>query len=197
MTRYVLGVDPGSRGTGLALVDLDTEDPTVPMPLYAPHLLTSCTVSPDEAPPHAHRVILDPAYLNRVAAEVLEAARTCDGPFRVIIEGVVPPNPHVNRKNAKATTNVTPMLHTAAVFGVVLHRATSAGLDVAVVWPGKNGSGFLGTYPAALVSPSERRAAAWERQVAGRGKLKDARSAYDLTRNMHTRLPRRQHGVYQ
>lgn len=197
MTRYALGVDPGSHGTGLALVDLDTTDPTIPMPWPSPRLLHSTTVRPATRPPGGSSpVLIDPAYLQEVAGTVLEHARQLGDPFTVILEGLVPPNPHVNRRNGRATTNVLPLLHTAGVFAVVLHRATSAGLDVAVVRPGKNGSSFFGCYPAALVTDSERRAPGWERAVAGTGNLKDARSAYDLTRNHQSRLPRQHFNVY-
>jgi len=101
-------------------------------------------------------------YLRQVLdAAVAEARSLAGGAGLVAVEDVVAPNPHVR------VTNVGALLATAKVVGMVLTLHPSAVL----VRPGGHGSAPLSSYPPNLVGGRER---------AGAGRLKHARSAYDV-----------------
>jgi hypothetical protein len=94
-------------------------------------------------------------------AALAEAAGLRQGKGLLAVEDVVAPNPHVR------VTNVAALLGTAKVVGMVLAVHPTAIL----VRPGGHGSAPLASYPPNLVGDRER---------AGSGRLKHARSAYDV-----------------
>lgn len=165
----VLGIDPGARGTGIALVDTAKRG-----------VVVSTTVRRSDEP----LVQVSPEHLDDLTATLdglRDGARGTGQPVELLaVEGVVAPSPHANRANGRATTNVEAILAAAQVLGVVLAWAHGTGIPLVVIRPGKNGSGPLGGYPADLVTAAERRATGWQFRPAGKGRLKDQRSAYDV-----------------
>jgi hypothetical protein len=107
----------------------------------------------------------DAGWLTHVLASLnaamAEAASLQQGKGLLAVEDVVAPNPHVR------VTNVAALLATAKVVGMVLAVHPTAIL----VRPGGHGSAPLASYPPNLVGDRER---------AGSGRLKHARSAYDV-----------------
>lgn len=98
-------------------------------------------------------------YAAEVAAHV---ERIVDGAdtFTVKVEDIVAPNPHLGLSNPKHAIN------TARLIGYL-----EALYDCELVRPGKKGGRPLSEYPAALVADNEPK---------GTGKLRHARSAYDI-----------------
>ena len=91
------------------------------------------------------------------------------------IEGVRKPNTH--HKGEKRLNDPIYVMALAATWGALLARFPSA----VTVPPGGNGSGLLATYPADLVTPSERRAKGGLMRQAGTTSLiSHARSAWDV-----------------
>lgn len=171
MTMLVLGVDPGARRTGIVVADITARHA----------LVTDASVDrPDDG---LRLPQPSPAYL-RAVVDRLDELCSAHPIGLVAVEGVVAPNPHMNRTNGRAVTSVEPLITTAAVMGAVLAWACAEGLPpVVVVRPGKNGSRPLGAYPDALVTDAERRSVEgkpWQLRTAGKGGLKDARSAWDV-----------------
>lgn len=171
----VVGVDPGARETGVALVDTRTRE-----------ILASTTV---RRPAAAQAPILEvePDYLVDVVAVVHAYAfgtrdpRASAAPYfrdaeLVAVEGVRRPSWRVAGK--VKPTDPSAIIATAFVAGAVLAR--SWGVPLVVVPPGRNGSQEYGTYPAELVTASERRGSGWELRLAGDGQLRHERSAYDV-----------------
>lgn len=159
----VIGVDPGAKGTGLAVIDTRTL-------VQINALMASTTVRRPTDEPVTQP---SPAYLANVVDQ-LRAYVTDHNADLIAVEGITEPNPHLG------LTNVGHILAAAMVYGAVVARGY--GVPLIVVRPGGHGSKPLGWYPDALVSDAERRAngASWRTCKAGPGKLKDQRSAYDI-----------------
>lgn len=166
----VLGVDPGARSTGLALVESFNGRVT--------RLLTHATV--ERAP---GGVVLPPSgvYTSDVLAAVAAMAffsGLAGAPADVIgVEGVNRPSWHMG---GRAAANPEPLLATAWIAGLVQGAYPDL---VRTVTPGGNGGGVLGSYPEELVSSRERLRDNWAQKVGGdAAKLRHARSAYDVAR---------------
>jgi len=85
-------------------------------------------------------------------------------PALVAIEGVVAPSPHAGISNPRGIIE-------AAWVGGRIAEAAATRFPVVIVPPGGHGSGPRAAYPDALFGVRERR---------GRGRLRHARSAYDV-----------------
>lgn len=158
----VLGVDPGGRWTGI-LVRRGVD------------VLAHVTVTRDtdeDADAGTRGVGVGPAYVADVCIAAAELADV-HAVDLVAVESVVAPNPHVNRRNGKATTNPTGALGAAMVYGAILRDWPAA----VIVAPAGNGSLPLSAYPPELVSDQERRRGL---NRIGDGKLRHVRSAYDV-----------------
>ncbi|MFC7450525.1 crossover junction endodeoxyribonuclease RuvC [Rhodococcus daqingensis] len=155
-TPMVIGVDPGARDTGLCVIagrDVVTHDT-----VNNPH---------DLFPAHEN-------YLHHVVLRLNELVLEHDCRL-IAVESIRRPNWHMK---GRAAADPSALLATAEVLGAVLsHRWLRS--PIVQVPPGRNGSNVLGAYPTELVSASERRAAGWQLKVGG-GKLRHARSAYDV-----------------
>lgn len=161
----VIGIDPGARDTGIAVVAFDGNTPA---------LVSHCTVSRDI---YAEGVYLPVAqdYLERIYAAI--AAESAD---IIGVEGVVPPNLHMGR----AAFKTSPILATAIVSGYCQSFGKHG--RIIVVPPDGNGAGPLGAYPTTLVSPRERTHIRWRTNTGdNNGQLRHERSAYDVARIAH------------
>lgn len=154
----VLGVDPGARETGLAVLDRVGAD-------IRPRLLTSTTIRRQVGDD-----LLDvpPAYLAGIAGTIRDAIRTL-GVELIVVERVQRPAWRIAGK--VSPTDPTAIIATGVVLGAILARSwTPAELVVAPT--GRHGSAPLETYPDRL------------RPARGSGKgtdrLRHERSAFDL-----------------
>ncbi len=164
MTRdaYVLGVDPGLRETGFALIRLPRE------------LVIAETIRRADDPLPAGRAILgSPAARDYIDAlvDTLDRMRDeaeCDGTLTVAVEDVVAPSPHAGM------TNPTGLLGTAATLGLVLGAAATASLVLqwVTIRPRKHGAGHPRQYPPELLDRGGR--------VAPGGARRHERAAYDV-----------------
>lgn len=165
-----VGVDPGARATGIT-VRVGRE--------YVWHTIVVRDRDETEVGP-------GPVYVSAVARVV--GAAISDGHahveertghasvYRVAVEGVRRPNPHVNRRNGKAVTDPTGIIGAALVLGGILAAYPHA----VIVPPGNNGSGLLAAYPAQLVTAAERRLGL-DRPAGQSSDLRHARSAWDVS----------------
>ncbi|XAO35572.1 RuvC-like resolvase [Gordonia phage Morgana] len=157
--RTVVGVDPGSRTTGLAVVRGTT--------LVAFDSIT-------------HDGPVFPAstdYLRAVAAAVDSLIETHSASL-LAVETLREPNWHVGGGRAAARPGAV-IATCAVVGGLQMHDFD---VPLVMVPPGKHGKGYLGSYPEELVGPGERRRPDW-RVRTGTGALRHARSAFDVARN--------------
>jgi len=146
----VLGVDPGATNTGLVL---RKDDLVVDV---------ATVVRPKDE--------TDVDYLKRVRTELLVIARHNNQPgFLVGVEAVKAPKAFINGR--MKFTDPGPAIGTALVAGLLVGLALQLGWHVVLVPPMRNGSSPLSSYPARLVG---------EREKSGGGKLRHARSAYDV-----------------
>lgn len=172
----VVGVDPGARRTGIVAVSFEGPDRR----LLADASVTGPRDTPLDQPA--------PEYLAEIGAQLTELARLQRVDY-LAIEGLVKPNPHLG------ITGVDALIAAAAALGAALSWAGGGRSPaVLVVRPGRNGSRPLGSYPAALVSAAERRDRGWQLRTAGKGKLKDARSAWDVAVEAHRLAQAREWG---
>lgn len=158
----VVGVDPGSRTTAVVAVELPSRDP----------LEMVLVRNEGELLP------MPPGYLADVVAQVRGVVDRHGGGV-VRVEGVNRPSWHVGGRGGGSASNPTGLLGTAMVFGAVVAAVEAwDGVEVEVIAPSRNGSRPLGVYPEVLVGPGERRGV-WQTRT-GTGKLRHARSAYDV-----------------
>lgn len=157
----VVGVDPGSRDTGIAVVE-DLEQFG-----ELPRLLASVTVHRGDDGP-----LIDPpdAYLVDVNAAILDAVRTWTPGHRTVsllaIEGISAPKGFA--KGKKHTLDPAPLIGTALVLGAVLGRSWP--VPVVRIPPGDNGRRLpLRDYPGPLATRGK-----------GYDKRRHERSAYDV-----------------
>lgn len=102
---------------------------------------------------------------------------TTEHPNSIIaVEGITRPSWHIaaDRKHGSAS-DPTALIGTAMMLGAILSHYPTATL----IQPNKNGSKPLGAYPPQLVSTQEKRHHDWKTRI-GTGKLRHARSAYDI-----------------
>lgn len=152
----VLGVDPGTRSTGLAVRD------------GGKMLGFTVLTNPRETIFPAARGWL------REVVETATALAEEHGVELIAVESLRRPNWHV--KGGRAAANPTHVIGTAQVLGAV--QAMDTEIPIVEAPPGKNGGSPLGVYPEGLVPDGERRKADWQMRVGG-GQLRHARSAWD------------------
>lgn len=128
----ILGVDPGAKETGLALIEGDA---------VLDHFVASRPRVTD---------LVDPLYAAYVlkAADVLLDGLTQDLDA-VAIEDLRAPNPHVR------VTNPGPAIAAGVIAGALIGWADRRGVRVVTVSPEGLGSRLLATYPKTLVGPRE------------------------------------------
>lgn len=195
MTTW-LGIDPGGRDTGVVALDRARLD--------VPRLITGVVVTrevDEDTVDQTRGVEIGPRYLAQVLAAVEGAiaaavnATECVR-VRLAVETVVPPNPHVTRRDGRSLTNPKDAIAAAIVLGAVLTRWP----DTVRVPPSRNGAALLATYPPELVTAGERRLglnrpaqhnaqvchlrSAWDVALQGPGYARAARTAH-LTRQEH------------
>lgn len=161
MTRdpIVLGVDPGLRETGLALVDGRT-------------LLAAGTVTRDGPPVPIGRQLTGVdglTYLDRLGSTLDGLEQLVVAPRRLLVavEDVVNPSPHMG------TTNPAGIIATAVALGYVIGWAEAIdGVELVTVRPARNGAGIAAQYPAQLLDRGGK--------VSPGGKRRHERSAYDV-----------------
>jgi len=166
----VLGIDPGARFTGVALVD------GTPSPL-------GCR----DAKLLAHAVIEaggdESEYFAAVGLGLVEIMldQGVTNLGLVALEDVVAPSPHVRRKDGNSIIRPGTLIETAKVYGYVARWAAWADVELVPIAPAGNGSQHLGTYPDELVAPGERRLKDWRFRLAGKSNpINHARSAWDV-----------------
>jgi hypothetical protein len=163
--RLIIGIDPGSRETGIVA---RCGDGTLAFHRLA--VRTSTWDLPDTA---------DLCQVNEAVREVRAQAWYRIGEQQdtiLAIEGLTHPNPHVGM------ANVLGALGTAMVLGAVLDCWPGA----IVVPPGQHGAGPLGVYPAAL-RPTRG-------QGRGHDRLRHCRSAWDIAFTAEQTLRMQQRG---
>jgi len=168
--RVVIGVDPGARSTGIAVVDLarGTDDGPPPL-LWSQTVARIVDESLIENPP--------PSYLHAVVYAV--ACLTDEHrPALIAVEGIARPRWHNGGK--ASPIDPAPLLGTAQVVGALLAASTIAGSPVTRVRPGRNGHLFpLTRYPDRLAT-----------QGKGQDSRRHERSAYDVAVTAHSNLQR-------
>lgn len=163
----VLGVDPGARSTGYAVID--TNGYAMPTLLRWAVLDRPKDGTPLEAVPRE--------YLVDVVAAAADAIRETDAEL-LSVEGIRKPNPHVNRRNGNAIIDPAGLLGTATILGALHGRLWS--VPVVIVPPGQNGTYLpLNRYPDPIGTTGK-----------GNDRKRHARSAYDVAHqgaNLHRR----------
>lgn len=153
----LIGIDPGSRNTGVMAIFDDGRAVGVTVTNEGPLL-------PIARP-----------YLREIGATVDDLISQAEGEVTVKVESVTRPNWHVGKgQGGGAASNPEALLGTAQVLGAIL-----AWYDAEIVPPGRHGSRPMAHYPDALVSAGEKRKPGWETRV-GTGKLRHQRSAWDI-----------------
>jgi hypothetical protein len=162
----VVGIDPGGRDTGIAVVDCSLGGTSTP-PLLASLTVHRSDKGRLEQPPRG--------YLLDVVGAVLIAVRE-HGAGMVAVEAVKKPNPHVKRKNGNSIIDPAAIMGTAVVFGAIFGRSWT--IPVVAVQPGGNGTYLpLNRYPAPLGTTG-----------MGNDKRRHERSAYDVAATAPTTL---------
>lgn len=158
----VLGVDPGGRWTGLALIDTHTNATAGGSLVATPALLSSTTIErTDDGPP----TYVPPHYLRAVNAAIVEALASWPVDL-IAVERIERPKGFANGK--KHTIDPAPLLAAAIVFGAVAGRAWT--VDLVAIRAGGNGYALpLNRYPDPLATAGK-----------GHDKRRHERSAYDV-----------------
>jgi hypothetical protein len=169
--REVVGVDPGERETGLVRREGRT--------LHAHTVVTN----PSPATSGMKTAVISPAYVATVLTTIDEMvlgafARTGKQPV-VAVESLTAPH------GKTGLVSVRPLISTGVLLGAILahlghHRPIIA--DIVLVPPGGHGSLPLAAYPRELVA--SREALGGMLRVGG-GKLRHARSAWDIAGSCH------------
>lgn len=169
----ILGIDPGARETGVAVVDFGDRR-------AGPRLVISTTVR--STAPTAVYLPVPADYLAAIVetiGPIVNALPRVDG---VAVEDVVAPNLHMER----AAYSTGPIVATAQVSGWCLGLLAEHWPLAIRVPPHGNGGAPLGAYPPQLVSDTERRNPNWRIRPGGdKAKLRHERSAYDVARVGH------------
>ena len=162
MTTWV-GVDPGSRWTGICARDGTT--------LHGWRVIDRLEIEPTSERPGIHTM----EAIVHAVADLADPA-TC----RIAVEDMIPPNPHVTRKNGSSIVAVSSMLDVREVIGYLRCAYPAAVL----VRPDSHGSRTLVSYPDGLVTARERAYALKNKTLlrpAPQGSfMRHARSAYDI-----------------
>lgn len=158
----VLGVDPGGRDTGIAVVDV-----AATAAYSTPTLLASTTVHRADDGPLTH---VPETYLRDVLAVILtlreDPAGLAPDVELIAVEGVEAPNWHHGGKAKPIKPDA--IIATAQVLGAVLGRSWT--VPVVRVRPGRNGHALpLDAYPGYLATKGK-----------GQDKRRHERSAYDV-----------------
>jgi len=103
----------------------------------------------------------DSGYLIEVRDTVAAALDIAGGDAVIAVEGVVNPSPHLGLSNPGGIIAA----------GMVLGAVLVGHPDAVLVRPGRHGSQALNSYPSELIGP---------RETTGAGKLRHARSAWDV-----------------
>jgi hypothetical protein len=153
----VVGVDPGARSTGIAVIR------TEPVEKGPPVLLRSTTVV---RPADAYAIEAIPrSYLHDVMAAIIDAVTTLEVD-RIAVEAVTRPTGF--SRGRQHSIDPGPLLGTALVLGAILGRQWS--VPVYRVTPRGNGRLFpLNAYPATIATTGK-----------GHDKRRHERSAYDV-----------------
>lgn len=155
----LVGIDPGGRDTGVAVIEWTPLAPGVP------ELIASYTV---------HRAVdggelaeVPRSYLVDVQSAISSAIHDY-GAVGGGLEGIVKPNPHVNRRNGRSVIDPSGLLATATVVGAIMGRGWS--IPIYRVRPRHNGQLFpLNRYPDPIGTRGK-----------GHDKRRHERSAYDV-----------------
>lgn len=169
-----IGVDPGGRSTGVIAMTLGASGEYL--------LLAHEVVTRDLDEDHidgTRGVQVGPRYLAAVADAIARAhdtaTRATGETPRLAVETVVPPNPHVRRRDGNSLTNPRDALAAAMVYGAVLTIWPAA----IRVPPAGHGSRMLALYPTELVTAAERRHGL-DRAAGQASTMRHARSAWDI-----------------
>lgn len=167
----VLGINPGPRSTGLAIVAFDPAGPR----LVWDFIVHRAGPAQDPALPVPLR------YLDRIYAVAAEIRVDVIG-----VEDITPPaRSTFNRPATVSTSDTAPILASSIVSGYCLTFGQLAHI-VAVPEHDSHGAGPLGSYPESMVAADERRNPLWRtRTGTGHAPLRHARAAYDVARMAH------------
>ena len=165
--QHVIGIDPGARTTAIIIIDTNCN----------PRKLSLIKNDGDLLP-------LPTSYITDIITEIHAYLKEYSH-ATVAIEGINRPSWHVasNHKRGSAA-DPTGLLGTAMILGALLSHFP----DATIVQPNKNGSKTLGEYPLELSSPQERKHTDWQIRI-GTGKLRHARSAYDIASTIFDQQP--------
>lgn len=169
---YVLGIDPGGRDTGYCLragssgevldhgIESRGKDTRAD---YLARVLAAIVriVDPDTIAVYEAGQ-LEPVHVTRTGHPPHQLDR---GDLVIAVEDLVDPNPHLG------TVTIAGIYDTAVTLGAILGTYP----DAVLVRPGRHGSAPLAAYPPQLRGPRETRL-----NAIGTGRLRHARSAYDI-----------------
>jgi hypothetical protein len=157
-----VGVDPGSRETGI--VARDGRD-----------LTGWAVIDRHQTEPGTDR----PGHATLAEIEAAVRCLLTDG-ARVAVEEYLPPNPHVSWTGGRSTVTYRDAINTALVIGWMLRAFP----DAVLIAPGGHGSQLLATYPRALVTDREYAHAVRRRTLTRaapqNSAMRHARSAWDV-----------------
>jgi len=176
-----VGIDPGSVSTGIVV-------------RHGNRLLWHTVVHREADEDVVRGVGVGPEYIALVLSHVRigwESHYSGVGGYipSIAVEGVVRPNPHVNRKNGNAVIDPGPAIGTGMVLGAILALYPRA----VIVPPGGNGAGMLATYPHALITPGEMRRGL-NRPAGDTAAVRHCRSAWDVAGQAPIHYARRSAG---
>ena len=166
MTALWLGIDPGARGTGFALRDLDDL-------CHWHHVVDAKDLDPDkwiEA-------------LQTAIGEALDRCAYANAEAFVSVEDVAPPRAFKDGK----LTPVRPadLIRTGFAVGLVVALVKAVtGAAPEMIPPNKHGHRPLSSYPRDLVTPGEvstrTRCGTWDETAGQSAMVRHARSAWDV-----------------
>lgn len=154
----VLGIDPGGAHTGFCLLEHSTRT------VHEFGVLDRAKWANEQDWRQANLKVL---------AEMTN--NLTNGGHHIVLAGVEGwniPNPHVRRRDGNSIINPKGIIDTAFIVGAVLTALDASPVPRTIlVPPDSNGSQPLMAYPAELVG---------EKEVKGGGRLRHARSAFDV-----------------